>query len=141
VYLYVIRVSNINKICIPSLWMLLIITHQNLNQCPIDYFYLKFVYLSQIGVHILPKCSPKGTKKYGIPISDDAPRYPKVNPNLFNEHVWCFFSFDGIFTRHNNADLDKPINYHKQMFMSLPGCWKTTQKIHGDAILGSSGYR
>jgi hypothetical protein len=95
--------------------MLLIVTPQNLHQSLVDYFYLWMECCKslQLTLHLLPKCSPKGTKKSYIPISDDSPWYLKVHPDLFKEHVYCILSFDGLFTRHKNAHLAKPINYHK----------------------------
>jgi len=66
----------------------------------------------QLGVHLLPKFSPKHTKKYDIPIKDDIPWYPKVHLDFLKEHVFFFF-FDGIFTSHKNAHLVEPVNYHE----------------------------
>jgi len=87
------------------------------------------------------KCILKGTEKPSIHGWDDAPWYPKVHPNMFKEHIFCFLFFHGLFTKHNNELLAKPVNYHKQIVMSLPSCWKTTKKIHGNAFPWLSGYR
>ena len=67
----------------------------------------------QLGIHILPKCSPKGTGKYNISISSDSPWYPKVHLELLKEHDYCILSLDGLFTRHENAHFVELVNYHK----------------------------
>jgi hypothetical protein len=143
----IIRVLNIDHIFVTSLWMLLIVTPQKLSQHLIYYFYLP-IYMwkeccrsLQLGVHLFPKHNPKGTEKYGIPIYDDAPCYPKVHLDLFKEHACYFLSFDGLFTKHKNVHLVEHIHYQEEIVMSFLGCWKTTHKIHGNTFSRLSGYR
>lgn len=87
--LLIIRILNINQIFILSHCIILIVAHQNLNKLLVDYFFLP-IYLwmewcvsLRLGVHLLPKCSAKGTEKYGIPIWDDTTCYPKVHLDHF----------------------------------------------------------
>jgi hypothetical protein len=68
----IIRVSDRDHIFLPEIWMLLIVMPQNMNQCHVDLFFLP-IYLwmkhsrsLELGVHVFPKCSPKGIEKYGI---------------------------------------------------------------------------
>jgi hypothetical protein len=90
---FVIRVLNVDYISILGLQMLLIVTPQKLNQSLVDYFYLRiYMWMEccislQLGVHLLPKCSPKGTKKSSVPFLCYVPSYPKVHLDLFKEHV------------------------------------------------------
>lgn len=56
----------------------------------------------QLFIHILLKCSPKGTENYSISIKDD---FFRVHLYLFKEHV-CFILFlYGHFAKHKNAHL------------------------------------
>ena len=115
----VIRVLDVDHIVIPSIQMLLIIAPQNLHQILIDhlclpiYMWMECCRYLQLSVHILPKCSPKGTKKYCILLCDESPWYPKVHPYFLKEHVCHSMSFDCIFTRHRDAHLVESINYLK----------------------------
>jgi len=108
---FFLGVLNVDYIFIPSLQMLLIVSPQNLHQSPPNYFCLSICLWMeccrslQLSVHLLPKCSPKGTNKYGISIWDYSPWYPKAHPNLFKDHDWGVFSLDGVFTSHENAGL------------------------------------
>jgi hypothetical protein len=40
-------------------------------------------------------------------------QYTKVHSDLFKELVCCFLSFDGLFTRHEDAHIYELVNYHK----------------------------
>ena len=106
------------------------------------YMWMECCRYLQISVNILPKCSLKGTNKFGIHVyKDDAPWYPKFHPNIFKEHVCCFMSFDGIFTRHKNAHLVEHVKYQKKIVMFLLGCYQTTYKIHVNNFVRLIEYR
>jgi hypothetical protein len=103
----------------PGLRMLLIVTPQKMQQSPIEYFCFP-IYLwmecyipLKLSVHLLPKCSIKGTKISSVKIRDDASWYPKVHPDLFKEQDCCFLSLDGLFTRHKNSHFDETVNYQE----------------------------
>ena len=42
-----------------------------------------------------------------------------VHLKNFNKRICDNLSIDGVFRRHGNTHLSKPINYHKLMVMSL----------------------
>ena len=95
------RVLDVYQILILCIWMLLIIIPYNLDQIEWHGHHLYFpIYLwmenyrpLQLSVHIIPKCSPKGTKKTTISIWDDASWYPKVNLNHFKNNFASFCPF------------------------------------------------
>ena len=99
--------------------MLFIVTPQKMQQIHVFYFFLHICLWMEscrplkLSVHLLSQFSPKYTKKYCIPIWDDAPWYLKVHLDFLKEQVYFFLSLDGIFTRHENAHFVEPINYHK----------------------------
>jgi hypothetical protein len=86
---FVRRALNINQFFVLGPLMHLIVTPQKLNQFPIDLFclpismWMQSCRSLQLGIHLLPTCSPKGSEKYGMSIIDYVTWYPKVHPNLF----------------------------------------------------------
>jgi hypothetical protein len=142
---FVIRVLNKNQIFSLGPEMLIIVTPQNMNKCIVHYLYLpiylwiKIYWSFQLGVHIIPKCIPKGTKKFGISIYDDDPWYPKMNLDIFKENISHILSFDGHFTRNE---------IHIMPNLSIPTIWQSchfliqsTHKIHVDAQPRYSRYK
>lgn len=115
----VIRMLCRYQCFIPSLWVLLVVTPQKLHQIHVDYFCLSICLWMeccrslQLCVHLFPQCSPECTQKSCIIVSNDAPWYPKVYPDLSKEQVCCFLSTDGLFTWHKNTHLAKLVNYHE----------------------------
>jgi hypothetical protein len=128
---------NIDYIFILGFYMILIVTPQNMHQSSVDHlFFPIYTWMEccrslQICVHILPKCSLKGTKELRNMVSLFEMMLlgiKKVHPYLFKEHVLFFLSSNGIFTRHKNVHLSEPINYYKMIVMPLPSVGKTSTK-------------
>jgi hypothetical protein len=84
----IVRVLNVDYLLIPSLWMFVVVTHQQLYQCSI-YFLIFPINLRmedngvlQLGIHSFPKRCPKFSLEPAIPIKYDGGWQSEVYPDM-----------------------------------------------------------
>jgi hypothetical protein len=69
----------------------------------------------------LPKTPPKCIEELVVPIRDDGPWYPKMEPHSFEEDIGSICHCDILLAGYEDGHLQKPINGHKYTIISLLG--------------------
>jgi hypothetical protein len=136
----VVTVLDIWENLVPCMRMLRIVHAQDVNNHLIDDLGLAIGLrversgFCELGVQQRPETQPKGVEEPVVLVGDDGLWYPKVNPNSFEEEHGSILCCDILLTGCEDGHLQKPINDHKHVVISLLGGRQTRHVIHGDGF-------